>query len=1245
MKRQEQGSSSNTNHSSSSSSSSSSSPVTGGGSMIGRGVKSTVASSIKNVNLKCGDCGKGNPSTLSTVYGVLLCDLCASIHFGHLNSNVLNIENETEVKSILSPSYLQEILEKGGNQKLNDITGSVIINENATISEREKKIVQKYTKASVIGKIPIFHSPIDRESTTVLVGFCQIKKSQSSFEDHNHSQQEAKESESKGSEEDKGTSPRYTIMSPSSSGTGSGSGLNNSSSKTPTHYFILNPQKLYFYSLPLVQHVKSPEVIWIVEIENAIEKNNELLEIKVKDEELPMQVKSSTAPEHQKLFKYLKECLLRYNEMNGKSLIRKKNEGKLWRVSLLTQSCNSLNLNMNAQQQSWIAPEVKAGYHSRRERGFLTVRGQSSERLTNNEKKSIPSAWLAEVEKNKKASPKHERIGGGRNTKQTTVTPIKQGTLKKRDQEAKMNKGTSKNKWNSRYFVLKSSSLDYYNTLQDYQSVKPPLGLMPLTNLVVNISDRFLSDKHIHSLCLELISTKSSFWVVAESEAEMKSWIESIYMAQKAMTDVHPDSSKHSSDATNGNKENRLGSSPTMDSGTTNDNSNNPKTGPSSSSTISSPSTIIPPPPQLQIKEKEGWLERLTLGGVQGWKKQWIRMETDGTLRIYKNQADIKLGVEPLEAHHLITCSVVPVVASVKEKKPKKNQTLVPEKKSSKKLDTSDNQVKSLREQPNSATHRGTSFAGYGTSKKQHKSFKLNTPTQEIMFKASDDNEKQEWMKVLSDTIQALISQGGAFDLLPDVKLKDSASLPKDIQSEILSFQLEDFAINYFRSHRRRTETEQQVRSGRGGDLQSGRFLRSDTLCERTKQLLFSKIHPTEPLLRYTSKDKEREALQCCVVIFKYMECDNIASDNPSNYQIKKAIYLGENEHLNNNNLHSESKKKLTVAKDLIALGFKRAELRDEIYSYICKQCTGNPSLTSELLGYQLLSFVSESFSPTKNLEQYLLKYLTEIINDIALYKNFEVKSIVLFTLRKLSASSHERKTERILSIEELSDLRTAPFRKPLFNVSLDLIMQNQKSDTELPPDVRNSAVPFTLVRFTTHLKAMGLAQTLGVFRVSADSGKIAYSKIKIELNDWSWVERNDGSKGGKISAERVHEMACLMKLWIKSLDPALIEGELYHKSIEKGEEGSESVTKFVDERIKTNSDEQNKWEFIKYIIRFLRELSEAHELTKMSKSNLALIFSPLILRCPWDDPMKILSNTHKETAFLLCLIEDWKID
>ena len=56
--------------------------------------------------------------------------------------------------------------------------------------------------------------------------------------------------------------------------------------------------------------------------------------------------------------------------------------------------------------------------------------------------------------------------------------------------------------------------------------------------------------------------------------------------------------------------------------------------------------------------------------------------------------------------------------------------------------------------------------------------------------------------------------------------------------------------------------------------------------------------------------------------------------------------------------------------------GISSVDLRDEIYTQLCRQLWKNPDRSSLLRGWLLMGLCLCTFPPTKRMEKYLLKYV-----------------------------------------------------------------------------------------------------------------------------------------------------------------------------------------------------------------------------------------------------------------------------
>ena len=120
----------------------------------------------------------------------------------------------------------------------------------------------------------------------------------------------------------------------------------------------------------------------------------------------------------------------------------------------------------------------------------------------------------------------------------------------------------------------------------------------------------------------------------------------------------------------------------------------------------------------------------------------------------------------------------------------------------------------------------------------------------------------------------------------------------------------------------------------------------------------------------------------------------------------------------------------------------------------------------------------------------------------------------------------------------------------------------------------------------------------------------------------------------------KVNIVASVLKQYIGDLPQSVIPPDFYDAFItvgkDFGEEEEIAVSKFRDLLSFIHVDSFN---LLKYLCRFLHLLVQHETVTKMSLSNLALMFGPNILRPQNSDPsllLKSLNDVNTTTMFLI---------
>jgi len=357
------------------------------------------------------------------------------------------------------------------------------------------------------------------------------------------------------------------------------------------------------------------------------------------------------------------------------------------------------------------------------------------------------------------------------------------------------------------------------------------------------------------------------------------------------------------------------------------------------------------------------------------------------------------------------------------------------------------------------------------------------------------------------------------------------------------------------------------------------------------------------------------------------------------------------------------SNSNLTDVQKLIEIGINNAGIRDEIYCQVCKQLNKNPNFDHIVLGWKLMSVLVVAFPPSRDFENYLKSFIekythtswtshlinedkdnvkkhqhnkrnsTQSLSKGEIKNNNEVDSedervetikiLSQHCYRKLSRTCIVGPRGKTLSLKEIEQRMNAAFNSSYFGETLEDIMeQQQKENSELD-------IPAIMVFLADSVLQLNGTQTEGIFRVPGDADAISELRCQVEKRNFNL----NGCSDPNVPAS-------LLKLWLRELAEPLIPAHAYENCMEIGKkESNEDVGTMAWELIDT-LPEINK-RVITYMTDFLKVVAkpENQKHTKMSVSNLAMVFAPNFLRCPSENPQVIFENTKHEQAFIRILI------
>eukprot|EP00005_Dracoamoeba_jomungandri_P002224 CAMPEP_0174257586 /NCGR_PEP_ID=MMETSP0439-20130205/6704_1 /TAXON_ID=0 /ORGANISM="Stereomyxa ramosa, Strain Chinc5" /LENGTH=587 /DNA_ID=CAMNT_0015340741 /DNA_START=1095 /DNA_END=2858 /DNA_ORIENTATION=- len=189
----------------------------------------------------------------------------------------------------------------------------------------------------------------------------------------------------------------------------------------------------------------------------------------------------------------------------------------------------------------------------------------------------------------------------------------------------------------------------------------------------------------------------------------------------------------------------------------------------------------------------------------------------------------------------------------------------------------------------------------------------------------------------------------------------------------------------------------------------------------------------------------------------------------------------------------------------------------------------------------------------------------------------------------------------------------------PVYGSTLEVLMGMQQ---EQWPTLE---IPRILYVLTNKLISLNAGETEGIFRISGDVQKLNDFKDQINTGDYD------------IDCTDIHVVAGLLKVWFRELPEPLISFTVYDQFIQNAEDGDTLLSLVRNQLPHVNS------RVLLFILQFLCDLSkkEFSEQTKMTDNNLAMVFSPCLLRSPKTAIM--MFNSAKETKAILNLIRAMK--
>jgi hypothetical protein len=213
---------------------------------------------------------------------------------------------------------------------------------------------------------------------------------------------------------------------------------------------------------------------------------------------------------------------------------------------------------------------------------------------------------------------------------------------------------------------------------------------------------------------------------------------------------------------------------------------------------------------------------------------------------------------------------------------------------------------------------------------------------------------------------------------------------------------------------------------------------------------------------------------------------------------------------------------------------------------------------------------------------------------------------------RKTMPSDHE-----IRSIDNLNP------PQPVFGVTIQEYMDWQK---EKYPQA-DQTQPYILSVLLKGLEDINGLYTEGIFRLPGNTQQVEELKDKFLSGNFTIDKKYDA-----------HVIASVFKLWLRELAEPPIPNELYNTCIEVAQDMEQCIDRLKYLPV-------HNGQVLAFVIRFLAKMCDdrVQDQTKMTIENLAVVFSPNILRNQSTDPLAIMKNSSAEKMFVKNLI-NWKL-
>ncbi len=204
-----------------------------------------------------------------------------------------------------------------------------------------------------------------------------------------------------------------------------------------------------------------------------------------------------------------------------------------------------------------------------------------------------------------------------------------------------------------------------------------------------------------------------------------------------------------------------------------------------------------------------------------------------------------------------------------------------------------------------------------------------------------------------------------------------------------------------------------------------------------------------------------------------------------------------------------------------------------------------------------------------------------------------------------------------------------------MFGVRIETLMLQQRGDF---PELD---VPRVLVVLTQQLRAHGAFGHEGVFRVPGRHDVVA--TLKARLNAAS-ASSDLHAVFAACDGTDVNALASLLKMWFRELPTPIIPADLYDVAVRGFASEPDSQLDDDDSRVDRALSIFRELPLasrrvLAFVLRFLDEFSGHAAHTRMSETNIAMVFVPSLLASPSTSVADVATAAHSERRFVLALM------